>query len=268
MSEAVDTRGSIPSPVQAEAPDGRLHPPSLPILHDAPSSGFGEKLAGWSTFASVFLFFLALWPLMHFLPPIPPSLTAEETAALYRDNSLGIRLASMVMMMAAAALTPMYAAMFGSMVRMKGRPITLAATQLASGAVVVVNFLACSFFFGAAAFRVERAAADIQLLSDLAWFFLIMPAPPACLGVLVFGLAVLADDRTRLVMPRWLGYFNVWMAVAFFPGLVMVLFHTGPFAWNSVFPFWIPVATFFPWCVIMAVTMIRQGGRISRGELA
>lgn len=268
MSEAVDTHASVPSPVTEAIQEGQRQPPGVPVLHGSPSSGFGEKLAGWSTFVSVALFFVALWPLMNFLPPLPPSLSAEETAAVYRDHSLAIRLASMVMMMAAAALTPMYAAMFGSMVRMKGRPITLAATQLASGAVVVVNFLACSFFFGAAAFRVERSVGDIQLLSDLAWFFLIMPAPPACLGVLVFGLAILADDRDRLVMPRWLGYFNVWMAVAFLPGLVMVLFHTGPFAWDSVFPFWIPVATFFPWCVIMAVTMIRQGGRISRGELA
>ena len=229
-------------------------------------TGFGEKFAGWSTYLSIVLFLITLWPMMGFMPPMDPALTAEATADYYRQNSLAIRFASMTMMIAAGALAPMYGAMFAAMLRMRGRPVTLAATQLASGAVVVVNFLACSFFFGAAAYRVERGVEGIQLLSDLAWFYLIMPAPPACLGVLVFGLAVLADRRDEPVMPRWLGFFNVWMAVTFFPGLVAVLAHSGPLAWNSVLPFWIPLATFTPWCLIMAAMMIRYGGQISRGE--
>ena len=262
-SETPEPRESQPVPLpgtQASSIQG--------ILHSGPASGFGDKFAGWSVLFSILLFLITIGPLMGFLPPMAPSLTAAETAAYYSEHSLSIRVASMLLMLAAGALLPIYGAMSGVMLRMKGRPLALSATQLAAGALVVVNFLASGFFFGAAAFRVERAVGDVQVLSDLAWFFLVMPAPPACLSALVFGLAVLADDRRGPVMPRWLGFFNLWMAVLFLPGLVMVLAHTGPLAWNSVLPFWIPLATFAPWCLIMGGMMIWYGGRVSRGEFS
>ena len=49
------------------------------------------------------------------------------------------------------------------------------------------------------------------------------------------------------MFPRWVGYFNIWMALLFTPANILVLFKTGPFAWDGFFIWWIPFTAFLLW---------------------
>ena len=81
-------------------------------------------------------------------------------------------------------------------------------------------------------------------------------------------VCVLIDKREQPIFPRWFGYFNIWAATMFTPGSFNVFFHTGPLAWNGVFAFYIPVAVFAVWCVVVRQRINSAssvpGGRLKR----
>jgi hypothetical protein len=69
---------------------------------------------------------------------------------------------------------------------------------------------------------------------------------------------VLGDRNASPEMPRWVGFMNLWVAVLFIPGGFLTFFKTGPFAWNGVFVYWIPLVVFLGWYLVMVV-LLRQG---------
>ena len=72
------------------------------------------------------------------------------------------------------------------------------------------------------------------------------------------GLAILGDKGMAPMFPRWVGFFSMWVGVLFVPGGMLTFFKHGPFAWDGLFAFWIPLLTFFCWYLVMFV-FLRQG---------
>ena len=50
-----------------------------------------------------------------------------------------------------------------------------------------------------------------------------------------------------------MAYLNLWVAVTFLPGAAATFFKHGPFAWNRLFDFWLPLTTFSLWIIVMGV---------------
>ena len=63
-------------------------------------------------------------------------------------------------------------------------------------------------------------------------------------------IAAFIDKSDRPAFPRWFGYmcFLVFMGQA--PGQLLFFFKTGPFAWNGLFAFYVPMVVFFVWFVV------------------
>lgn len=222
-----------------------------------------EKLCAWAVVPGMLFFFLAMWPLLHFLPPLSPAMTASQFADIYRAHLTSMRLGSMAMLVGGACLMPFVAAISAVMLRMGGRPAPLAWTQLASGLLTFVPLYLSGIFFAAAAFRGQRGADDILVISDIGWLFLVMPVPPFLLQLFAIGIAVLNDDSARPVFPRWVGYLNFWVGLLSIGGLMVPLFKTGPFAWNGLFAYWLPLTVFGPWMLIMLWAITRAGPGIA-----
>lgn len=233
---------------------------------ESATSGFGETFAGWCALVAIVLFYLAMGPGFGFIPPLSPLLSAEDFARHYSERAVAVRIGSVMLMTGAALMFPLFGAMSAAMLRMKGRPLALSATQLGTAIVTFAPLFMSSFFFAAASFREERAAADVLALSDVGWFFLVMPTPAVLIQLVVFGIAILGDDKARPVFPRWLAYFNFWVGVLFFAGVFIPIFKTGPFAWDGLLAFWIPFLVFGLWIAVMAWQFIRLGGQPARGE--
>lgn len=62
---------------------------------------------------------------------------------------------------------------------------------------------------------------------------------------------MLAQDPEREVLPRWLGFYNLWTAFLTLPGLLLIFFRTGAFAWNGVLVFWVVATVFGGWYLVM-----------------
>jgi hypothetical protein len=200
---------------------------------------------------------LALINLAHFIPPLAPTLTAEQVAAHYREHSVGIRIGMILFLFSGTLLAPITAIFCLLIKRIEGSASILTYTQIITGTVALVLFIPPAICWTAAAYRPERALEDILLLNDLGWLFFVMITPPGILQVIVLGMAILQDKRPKPLLPRWLGYLNFWAAVLFIPGGIVALFKTGPFAWNGLIAFWIPVGVFGAWWIVMFVTCLK-----------
>jgi len=124
------------------------------------------------------------------------------------------------------------------------------------GPAAILLFLFPMFFMLAVAFRPHRNPQLLQPINDVAWLPFIGAFGPAVIQGLAIALACF-QDREEKVFPRWLGYFNIWCALLFVPAALINFFHSGPFAWNGVFCFWLPLTVFSTWFVVMFVVVRR-----------
>jgi len=216
-----------------------------------------QLLGAWCVPIAVTLFGVSLMSLAHFIPPLAPTLTAEEVAAHFRDHGMAICLAMTLFLFSGTLLAPITAIFCVLIKRIEGRASVLTYTQLVTGTVALILFVPPAICWAAAAYRPDRDISQILLLNDLGWFFFIMVVPPGILQVIVLGMAMLQDKRRQPLFPRWLAYVNFWLAVIFVPGGLVPLFKTGPFAWNGLIAFWIPVGLFGAWWLLMFVMCLK-----------
>src|SRR5262249_28078218 len=153
--------------------------------------------------------------LAGFVPTHSPGQTAEQTARFIIDNRTGIRWGMILSMFSASLLMTYSVSMATHMRRIEGRFPALAMIQFGLGAIFVLEFIYLLFFWQAATFRVDRAPELIQLLDDMAWIPFVGLTSTAVVQVACFGIAVLLDRRERPILPRWLGYYNLWVALMF-----------------------------------------------------
>ncbi len=133
-------------------------------------------------------------------------------------------------------------------------------TQITAGVAGSVIIVIGAMLMTAVAFRPDRSPEILYALFDLAWVMVVMPAAPAVLQICAIGFAILSGDARKPFYPRWLGYFNLWIAILFIPGALISYFKSGPFAWDGLVTFWIPAVFFGAWFLLMTIMMLRRVG--------
>lgn len=221
-----------------------------------------HKWCVWSGLFALVLWLGGFWFLSGFMPPPSPNNTAEEFKAIFTEDVNMLRLGLLLTLWGSAFFGPFIAVVSVQMKRIEGTYGPLTYTQLALGAILVLEFIIPMLILQAAAYRPERSAEEIQSLNDVAWFLFIGLVSTACLEILVVGIAILSDDRPDPVFPRWVGYLSLWAALLIVPGGFCVYFKTGPLAWNGIFSWWVPVTVFCTW---MGVMMWQMSKNVDRG---
>lgn len=182
-----------------------------------------------------------------FLPPHRPSAGADEIAAIFHADYLRVRIGMIIVMFTAMIVIPFSAILGQVLARIEDGAGVLAYSALLGGAGTMVLTFYPAIWWLVACYRPERSADLLYLFNDMSWLqfiggvslFMTMPASVA--------VAALCDTSEHPVFPRWSGYFNVWVILAILPDQLMFFFHSGPFAWNGVFGFWLPLAGFGSW---------------------
>jgi len=212
----------------------------------------------WAGILCPLFLFAGLWPAMKFIPPLNPAASAAEIATIFQNNTNGIRLGSIFIMIAGALYAPFTAVIAAQMRRIeRGSTPVLTYSQLAAGAASCLLFIIPGLAWTIAAFRPERPPEITQAFNDFAWIFVVMPFVLAEVQNICFGAVIISDKRTTPLFPRWLGFFNFWIALSFIPGGLTTFFKTGPFAYNGLLAFWIPAGTFGPWFIVICVYLIK-----------
>lgn len=207
----------------------------------------------------VFLILFALgWGLIaRFVPPPSPTFGAAEIADFYRQNTQMIRLGMVITQISCIFLPPWVAVLSVQMKRIEGSSPVLAYTQLICGLAAMLVILGSALIWGTVAFRPERAPDLLLLINDVGWLIFTMTFAPFSTQGIAVALAIFSDMGPVPVFPRWLAYFNLWTATIFVPTGLILFFKSGPFAWNGLIGFWVPVGVFGVWFVMMTIYMLK-----------
>lgn len=215
-----------------------------------------EKICAWGGVVCITLFFAAFIG-AGFLPPLTPSLSAEQVANHYRENVTGIRI-GMCLMLLSSIFYPMFTSVIsGQMKRIPNLSSTITYTQLACGAFASITFLLPAILFLVTSFRPERNPELTLLMNDFSWIMLVIPWMPFMPQNFAFAFAILSDTQKNPLFPRWLGYLNIWAPISFTPGIFLPFFKSGPFAWDGLFVLWLPGAIFIVWFILTAIMLTR-----------
>jgi len=216
-----------------------------------------QKLCAYSGCAFVVLFMIAFLVVGDLVPPIPPSWSAAQVAQFFATHSLQLKAAMAISMIATPLGFPWSAVIAIHTSRIEGRFPVLSVTQLLCSIWSFGGLFGAVVPFVAAVFRPDRPAEIIYMLDDQGWIWTVMIGSAAVMQGFAIGLAMLSDSSAFPVFPRWLGYFNCWVGILLIPGCMVPFFTTGPFAWNGLFAFWVPLTMFSVWIFVDCWAILR-----------
>jgi hypothetical protein len=222
-----------------------------------------DLISAWCgpAFFITFVLFWGIWG--QNLPNPSPALNATDLTARYLQHLTGIRLGFILSLIAVVLYMPWTCLLSSQMARIEGRSHTLTYLQLIGGALTVVVVSFSAFFWCTAAFRPERDAQLMLLLSDLGW--LCIDLQYACTTLQMFAAAFVgfADKSKTPLFPRWVCWLTIWCGCSFLPASLTGVFRTGPFAWDGILSYYIPYACWLGWYLIASFYMIKEvNGRI------
>lgn len=218
-----------------------------------------EKICAWGGMVFAVTFFVGFVLFAKFFPPLSPNDSAERIAEIYADNLTGIRIGLAMCYFGTMFFLAFGGAIAGQTRRIKGVSQTVIIVQIASFAAAMLLLVIPLTTWFAAAFRADtQPAANVQLMNDFGWITFVIGFPPFVAWIVATGIAILSDTSERPVFPRWSGYFSLLMAcIQALPPIMLIFFKTGPFAWNGLFSWYIPLTDFFLWFVVFTVLTLR-----------
>ena len=128
-------------------------------------------------------------------------------------------------------------------------------SSYASAVLLIILPLICRF---TAAFRPDEWSAEsVRLINDFGWIGFVIGFPPFVTWVVTTGVAILSDEASQPLYPRWSGYLGLFMGFVQVSAAFLIFFKVGPFAWNGLFAWYIPFTDFFAWFVVITVLTIK-----------
>ena len=220
----------------------------------------------WSCVPLIIFFFIGMIPMSDFIPPPSPLESAESILAFYSADLWMIRAG---MVVSAISFTLLFA--WGCSIAVwtyrieRGFPI-LTFTQLvccAGGAALTFMIF---LVWSVASFRPDEYAPEtILMLNDLGWFLFLWIVPPFSLWSVAMGWAILIDKSEQPIYPRWAAWVCFWEALLMESTMLIAFFKEGPFAFNGLLGFYIPVIAYFIWMMTMTWTthqaIMRHSGK-------
>lgn len=216
-------------------------------------------VGGWCGFLYVILALIGWCIMGGYWPLHTPTDTAAEIQQFYQNSNLPVlRLGLIVLMWAAVPELIFTAAVASHLSKIEGRTGPLTLSMVIGGFASAILTFYPAMWWLTAAFRPENREQDVMLLlNDAGWLQLVGGVSLAAPMYIGHAIAVLADKSANPVFPRWTAYFSLWVLIGLFPGQLLFLFKTGPFAWNGLLAFWVPGGLFFVWFLILGYYLIK-----------
>ena len=230
---------------------------------------FSWRLCAWA--GPIFLIgYLCSWGLLGFnIPTFEPSISLNDLYQHYVANSARIRLA----MVLSVFFMPFYFVFSGVvsrvMQKVEGSDGPLSQIEQMGGALTTVVGLVAGVSWLCAAFRVEERTPEmVRQLHDFGWLFFDTTYMCTSFQMIAMALVFLADRRATPLVPRWLCWYSIFVAVIFLPLTLLPFFYSGPFAWSGLFNYWVTLGTWFFWVILICIYIIRAIGRLEQEDMA
>lgn len=205
----------------------------------------------WSGFVYIAFLLIGIWPIAGFFPSQPAYWDAAQITRVYHENATWIRFGMIMVLVGSMFYVPWTAMLAKLISAVEGKPGILTYCQLIAGCTNVLLTAYPAGWWLTASFRRDRDPQIVQLLNDVAWLQFLGVIAPFYFVVISIIYASLADEDPDPMIPRWVGWFNIFFMLDLIPLSIIFLFKAGPFAWNGLFGFYLPFATFFVWFFVM-----------------
>lgn len=212
----------------------------------------------WSIPVFVVAYAIGMVLMANFVPPLSPSLTAGELAKIFAANRNGI-LGGQILCLASSTLYLLWTAVMSvQMARVEGRFPVLSILQFGGSLLLVAFFYLCSMLWICAAYRPDLDPALLRLFNDFAWLIFVMVYPEYVVQLVSIALVGFRDKRPQPLLPRWACFATLWVAAGGVGGGFACFFTGGPFAWNGLIGFWIPIGFYLVWLLgVMLPNLLR-----------
>jgi len=227
-----------------------------------------QRLLAWTGPVLMVVFFLGFWVMGHFIPPPSPTRTPEQVVAFFRDHPTQKRVGLFLVSFAGALVCTWSVAISCQLKRIEGAVAPLAYVQMLFGALLALEFIFPTFVWQTILYRPDTTSTELTYrLNDLAWLPFVGVVSTGVLQATSIGIATLLDPGPDRVFPRWISYFNFWVALTFMPAGFVVFFKSGPLAWNGMLAWWLLLVSFFSWVVVMTALILgnlrKQGATLA-----
>ena len=213
-----------------------------------------QWIAFWMVPAFFNVFGLVFVPLSWMMPPRSPSAPEQQIIDFMQSHNL---------LIACALLTLVYGfAPVGNSIyliqikRMSVSPVFRYTLMVGSITGAIVGMLFPMFCFGLGAFRSGYRPSILVMLYDFGYLAFIGSLGCFCIMWMAFALAIILDENN--VLPKWLGYYTLWQYVTELIAAPVWIAKSGPFAWNGLMTFWLAMALYVPWQIIVYVCIYRS----------
>ena len=203
-----------------------------------------------------------------FIPPLPPTFTAQEVADYYRDNLGPIRAGMITVNLCGIMFIPFFMVIVVQMQRMAIPSRAFSYAYLSAAASAGSIFLLADLTWSIAAFRPERDPQLIMMLNDLAWMAFVSPVGFMMAQNFFLALGIYMDARPNPIFPRWVGHFNILTAPLMAPGAFALMFREGPLAWNGSLAFGLRFGTYVLYIAVMFLVVRSALNQQARDEAA
>lgn len=227
----------------------------------------GELIMLWALPAMLIIWVSAFFLFPGFLHPMSPTMSAEEVAAFYRDETARIRYSMILFNWFGVGLIPTVVLLAMQVRKMAHRTPILSYCLIACAGGPPTLFLVANMFWLLGSFRPERSPELTQLLNDLAWVTFTVLVPYLIAQCLVLALAIYWDRQERPVFRSWVAHFNLLIALALMPAAFGAVTFEGPVAWDGVLSFWVKNIAIAVWIAVMGI-VLAQTIRRQRAEVA
>jgi hypothetical protein len=217
-----------------------------------------QRILLWWGLAWTVVYGLVWWRLLHMMPPPTARWSADEIARFYLENGPDIKIGATICGWTSGFMVPIAVVVAMQIARHEtGKPVW-AALALAGGALMSIPLALPPIFWGVAAFTPTRAPEITATMHELAMLtFVTTDQYYIFMWVAIAAIGVIPNVVRHSPFPRWFGYYTAWTALMFEGGAVAFVTRSGPFAWNGMLAFWLPVVTFFAWIVVASVLLFR-----------
>lgn len=216
----------------------------------------------WCGFGYVVFLFVGWLLIAGYFPLHQPSAGAQAIKEFYTENIFLVRVGLVIAMWAAALLLPFIATVVDWISEVEGRRGPLTTLTILSGFANAMFTFYPLLWWLIASYRADVRPIELTLMiNDIAWLQFVGALSLGFPMWITIGIAALSDRSARPKMPRWVGFFSLWMAVIMVLGQLIYFFYSGPFAWNGLLALWLPAAAVSAWMVVLSFNLLKAYSR-------
>jgi hypothetical protein len=196
-------------------------------------------IVGWLVFARM-------------LPTPSPDWSAQELSDWLVEHKPGFLIGCVFMIGGCGLWGWWVAAISVWTFRTESRFPVLTFTQLICVAAGVTFFIFDTLFWAVAAFRAGETNPQItQQMWDIGWFGFLFTIMVYVSWAVAWALGILLNPSEYQVFPRWAAYVTFGSVLCWIPGMLVIFFKQGPFAYSGPLAMWLPISEFFVWLAII-----------------